>query len=47
MVGTPEAEDSKNRMETCSMVGVSKSSFAEKCKGLFEDWHYNKRGGVF
>ena len=37
MVGTPEAEDSKNRMETHSMVGVSKFSFAEECKNLFKD----------
>ena len=47
MAETPEAEDSKNRMENCSMVGLSKSSFAEECKRLFEDWHYYQWDGVF
>ena len=37
MVGTPEAENSKNRMENYSMVGVSKFSFAEECRNLFKD----------
>ena len=37
MIGTPDAEDSAKRVEACSMVGVSKSSFAEEFKILYED----------
>ena len=37
MVEIGEVEDSKNRMQSHSMVGVSKSNFAEECNMLFKD----------
>ena len=37
MVGKSKAEDSRNKMEDHYIVGVSKSSFVEKYKRLFED----------
>lgn len=37
MVGSSEAEDNNNRMDTHSMVGMSNSRFTEECKRLSED----------
>ena len=37
IVGTLEADDTKNKIEAHSMVGVYKSCFAEECKRSFAD----------
>ena len=36
-VGSSEAEDNNNRMDTHSMVGIYNSRFTEECKRLSED----------
>ena len=37
MIGTPEAEDSKKRMDAHAMIGNKRSSWAVSCKILLED----------
>ena len=37
MIGTPEADDSKKRMDAHAMIGNIKSSWAVTCKLLLED----------
>ena len=37
MIGTPEAEDSKKRMDAHAMFGNKRSSWAVSCKILLED----------
>ena len=37
MIGTPEADDSKKRMDAHAMIGNKKSSWAVTCKLLLED----------
>ena len=37
MIVTPEAEGNKNIIEAHSMIRLSKSSFAEECKTIFDD----------